>query len=100
MRLAALVFALAACGSSQPAPPPTPPGGGVLAVAPDANLPPPASAPRADGTEGAICSWGENSGHRGEKTTACGEGLTCCYGCGIPGCNSTCMKVTSCPKYP
>lgn len=46
------------------------------------------------GKEGAVCSIGE--AHRGSAVAvACGPGLSCCYPCGIEGCDSVCMS--ACP---
>jgi hypothetical protein len=101
MKAALLVLVLAACGSQQPAPsPPAPAADPPPAGDPPPDATPAPAGPKTDGTEGAVCAWGRNSEHHGEKVAACQGGLRCCYGCGIPGCNSTCMAVTDCPKYP
>jgi hypothetical protein len=43
------------------------------------------------GEVGAVCSCGERADETSCKAVECREGLTCGYGCGIPGCDSTCM---------
>lgn len=48
----------------------------------------PAPAPLGD--EGAVCGCGEQSGDDCTEV-ACRPELVCGYGCGIPGCDSTCM---------
>lgn len=50
------------------------------------------SAPQTLGGHGATCRCGEHRG-MGSQCIAvpCAEGLVCAYGCGIPGCDSTCL---------
>ncbi|MEM9074269.1 MAG: hypothetical protein AAGE52_37595 [Myxococcota bacterium] len=63
---------------------------------------------RTDGTEGAVCQWGESElrGHdpslRVPEPQPCQQGLTCCYSGGIAGLSSTCRSVaaTGCPRFP
>lgn len=58
--------------------------------------PPPSvdNAKPAMGTQGAVCAIGDE--HRGSGVAvACGPGLSCCYPCGIDGCDSVCMP--ECP---
>ena len=56
---------------------------------------------RIDGSEGAICEWGEERGpDTPDQTLApCGEGLHCCYPCGIQGCDSVCATQEQCLSY-
>lgn len=56
-----------------------------------------------DGSEGAVCGWGNQ--HDGEslpEPDGCDPGLTCCYPCGIDGCDSVCEDVPhgDCPELP
>ena len=73
MHTLAITFALlvAACGHPQQS----------------SNGPPP---PSGVGEQGAVCQCGE---HHATSCVpvACKAGLTCGYGCGIAGCDSTCM---------
>lgn len=47
------------------------------------------------GKEGDVCHLGRE--HVGSAVAVdCGPGLSCCYPCGIDGCDSVCM--TSCPE--
>lgn len=95
----AFAFALAllgvACGGSHPSS--TSPG--PSAAAPDA-----APLAKHDGTAGAVCGWGEE--HTDDRSLPapgeCQPGLTCCYPCGIEGCDDVCMDVHGggCPKIP
>jgi hypothetical protein len=71
MRIVCLVLALAACGR-----------------------PATTSAPKERGGHGAVCQCGERSADRSGESChplECADGLVCAYGCGIPGCDSTCM---------
>jgi hypothetical protein len=118
--LALLAFALllGACGGSHPAstsPEPTSTSSSStatsVATAPDAAATPaPDDAvareplPRHDGTAGAVCYWdNERSDASSLPTPAeCQPGLTCCYPCGIDGCDDVCMDTHGggCPKIP
>ena len=60
-----------------------------------------------DGTERAVCSWGERErsaarGRRLPDPSPCRAGLQCCYSGGIAGLSSTCIRVDErgCPMYP
>jgi hypothetical protein len=78
MRTFAIAFALlvAGCGHPQSSgtsdPPPPPPAG-------------------ATGEHGAVCHCSEERGDTTCVAVGCKPGLSCGYGCGIPGCDSTCM---------
>lgn len=62
---------------------------------------------RHDGTEGAICRWGEHRHAGGDeadiaaypRAAACGPGLSCCGG-GAAGSDASCMRVRRCPPLP
>jgi len=80
-----LVALLVACGHpAMPAPP----------TSPAAERDPLA---KSDGTEHSVCHWGARMSRPLPAPAACKAGLQCCYPCGIPGCNSECMAVASCP---
>lgn len=60
-----------------------------------------------DGTERAVCSWGERErsaarGRRLPEPSPCRAGLQCCYSGGVAGLSSTCIRVDGrgCPMYP
>lgn len=56
-----------------------------------------------DGTEGAICNWGQRRGDvaRLPQPRVCRAGLTCCAAGGAAGSDSTCIRVSGhCPMYP
>ncbi len=57
-----------------------------------------------DGTEGAICSWGQRRGDVTQlpQPRACRAGLSCCAAGGAFGSDSTCIHVGGghCPAYP
>lgn len=49
-----------------------------------------------DGKAGAICARGTHHPERTVQVYTCAAGLTCCYGCGIEGCDSLCVSATAC----
>ena len=58
---------------------------------------------RIDGSKGAVCGWGEQrEGASLPEPDGCDHGLTCCYPCGIEGCDSVCEDVPhgECPELP
>lgn len=62
----------------------------------------PSGLPPHDGRRGAVCSWGEYRG--GEAASypeprACRAGLSCCYPCGVGGCDSVCQPAEVCESY-
>ncbi|MDQ3032557.1 MAG: hypothetical protein M3Y87_09090 [Myxococcota bacterium] len=85
-----------------------PDGAAVVAATVTRAPAPPGTLPRHDGSEGAVCAWGERhqTGQAGEyvvpEPRACRAGLACCYGGGIPGLSSSCMRVgrRRCPAFP
>lgn len=48
--------------------------------------------------EGGICGYGRLSEHVGEEAPQCQAGLSCCYPCGIEGCDSICMRDCGPPR--
>lgn len=76
--------------------PPAPPQRPVERVAP--------REPRPDGTEGAICGWGQRRADYATlpTPTPCRAGLTCCSAGGAAGSDAVCMRVAAgdCPRYP
>jgi hypothetical protein len=104
LALLALALQLAACGGSHPAgASPEPSTATSIAAPPEAGVAR-ESLPIHDGTAGAVCYWGhERSDTSSLPTPAeCQPGLTCCYPCGIDGCDDVCMDVHGggCPKIP
>ena len=58
---------------------------------------------RIDGSKDAVCGWGEQrEGASLPEPDGCDHGLTCCYPCGIEGCDSVCEDVPhgECPELP
>jgi hypothetical protein len=98
--LLALLLPLAACsGGTRSA---TPANTTVTTTTTTTTSDPPPDRPHIDGTEGAICAWGERRTDPAPRPEPCAEGLTCCYPCGIQGCDSVCTNVEGgmCPAYP
>jgi hypothetical protein len=54
-----------------------------------------------DGSEGAVCAWGERSDapRRSTPLASCQPGLSCCYPCGIAGCDSVCATKARCEEW-
>lgn len=50
------------------------------------------------GGPGTICALGERSQGSDRQAHECNPGLTCCYPCGIPGCDSVCMADCGPPR--
>lgn len=91
---------LTACGEAQPQPinpePPTPdPAVTSVSTAVVAESPASTGMPDTSGNGvgelGSVCHCGERAGGPNCKSAPCKPGLVCGYGCGIPGCDSTCM---------
>lgn len=85
-----------------------PDGAGVVTATVTRAEAPSGALPRSDGTEGAICHWGERQVEDAAgqyvlpEPSPCRAGLRCCYGGGIRGVSSSCMRVRdgACPRYP
>jgi hypothetical protein len=79
MRLAfAFVLALAACGGQK-------------------------SSSGSSPAQPTVCAVGNRTDPATVKVEPCADGLSCCYPCGIDGCDSVCMDVSQtgeCPMYP
>ena len=87
MKQILILLALAACGGKQ-----TPAPTVDNATSTDQTTP---TDKTGVGTEGDVCHLGRQ--HVGSAVAVdCGPGLSCCYPCGIDGCDSVCM--TSCPE--
>lgn len=89
VRLLAVTLALVACSSpSKP-----------VTTSPPSNLASPSDADESKlGNHGAVCQLGrrhENTAGA-PKVVECSEGLSCCYPCGIQGCDFKCMTPAEC----
>ena len=72
----------------------------VLACGPAARSHDPATGTSpTDGTQGATCAWGHREPHPDTPLAACHAGLSCCYPCGIDGCNSVCATADECKSW-
>lgn len=120
VRAAAVLLAMASACSSprrQPAPLPAEPTGPSTApqgrgASADANLDaafadatqadaallPDAAVVVRDKTYGEVCKLGWRSKEQSprKKTVTCGVGLSCCYPCGVDGCDFTCLTNAEC----
>lgn len=52
-----------------------------------------------DGSQGATCAWGHREPHPDTPLAACQSGLSCCYPCGIDGCDSVCATKSECESW-
>ena len=54
---------------------------------------------RPRGKQGDVCAVGLAEGGPTTTVHACGRNLSCCYPCGIDGCNSVCATAKECEAW-
>lgn len=82
-------MAVAGCRGGRPAEP---------VPAPDGVAVRDAGAGQEVGGPGTICRLGRMSEDSTREVHACGPGLSCCYPCGVEGCDSVCMEDCGPPR--
>ena len=84
------VASLAGCRGGRPAEP-------MPAPDPD-GMTPQADAGPTVGGPGTVCSLGRMSQGSAREAHECNPGLSCCYPCGVEGCDSVCMDDCGPPR--